>query len=216
MPNEASMPASLTPDQAIDALDKLRSSEEHFDGMKGQCRALASTWLLATFGALGFTLTSTLSTTIPREVIALALGIAGSTGIFLLWILDLLVYHRLLDASFSEALKLEAKFPQLPQVRRCMVESQPLGQTPFYEAWFYIGCIAAPVIISGVLFVRWCLNTDPTSAYIYGAILLAGLGLAVRTVRKMSPNPALRQSPKHLCPPPSAVHEGGATQGESQ
>jgi hypothetical protein len=193
---ESTTSASLTIDQAIDALDKLRSSEEHFDEMKGQCRALASTWLLATFGALGFTLSNTLSNTIPHEVIALALGIAGAIGIFLLWILDLLVYHRLLDASFTEALKLEARFPQLPQVRRCMVDSQPNGQTPFYEEWFYIGGITAPVLISGVLFVRWCLYTNPASAYIYGTILLLGLGLAVRTVRKMSPNPALEKSLK--------------------
>jgi hypothetical protein len=165
--------------------------------MKGQCRALASTWLLATFGALGFILSSTLSTAVPREVIALALGIAGAIGIFLLWILDLLVYHRLLDASFTEALKLEARFPQLPQVRRCMVNSQPNGQTPFYEKWFYIGGIAAPVLISGVLFVHWCIiNANPVSAYICGAILLLGVGLAVRTVRKMSPNPAVEKSLK--------------------
>ena len=96
----------------------LRSSEQHFNEMKAKCRTLASTWLLAAFGAMGFLLSKELSINLPTEVVILGVGLAASTGLLLLWVLDLLVYHRLLDASFLEALEIEKKYPILPQVRR--------------------------------------------------------------------------------------------------
>jgi len=193
MTTGTSSKAELSLEQALTELEKLTGSEEHFDGLKSTCRSLASTWLLATFGALGFLLTEDLRGSIPTEVIALALGVAGATGIFLLWILDLLVYHRLLDASFVEGLKLETAFPQAPQVRHRMVASQPGGQTPFYEVWFYIGGISAPVVFSGVLFVQWCWGHGPGAAAIAIAVLVAGLAGVIRFMRKMSPNPVVPQ-----------------------
>src|SRR5688500_15835311 len=78
----------------------LRNSEEHFNGIKVKCRTLASTWLLAAFAAMWFLASEKIWISIPVEVIILGLGLAAASGMLLLWVLDLLVYHRLLDAYF--------------------------------------------------------------------------------------------------------------------
>ena len=184
----------LSLEQALGELDRLTASEKHFDGMKSTCRALASTWLLATFGALGFVLTEDLHGVLSLKVIALGLGMCGATGIFLLWMLDLLVYHRLLDASFMEGLRLEAGFPQAPQVRHRMVASQPGGQTTFYEVWFYIGGVAAPIVISGALFVHASFADGAIAGVCALVGLAALLAFTVFHMRKMSPNPAVLTS----------------------
>jgi len=187
-PTASTLPG-LTLEQAATQLETLKSSEEHFDGIKAQCRQLASAWLMATFGAMGFALTETFSTRIAAEVVVLALSLAGATGIGLLWVLDLLVYHRLLDASFIEASRLEAQYPQLPQVRRHMRASQPGGQTLFYERWFYMGGITAPVLLGGALFVYWAWGRSPALAWASGVMLATGLVAANRLVWLRSPNP---------------------------
>lgn len=190
--------SGLSLEQALGALDRLTSSEKHFDGMKSTCRSLASTWLLATFGALGFLLTEDFHGAFPLEVVALALGMCGAIGIFLLWVLDLLVYHRLLDASFMEGLELEAAFPQAPQVRHRMISSQPGGQTPFYEAWFYIGGVVAPVALSGALFIHSAFAKGAMAGVCAAAGLVILLAITVAYMRRMSPNPAVPKA-LHAC-----------------
>ena len=171
----------------------LRDAEVHFNTIKAQVRALASGWLLAAFGAMGFLLTEKLAIALPIEVAVLAVALAASTGLMLLWMLDLLVYHRLLDASFVEALTLEERYPQLPQVRHHMIASQPGGQATNYQAWFYIGAIAAPLLFAGALFLHWCLQfgvqfTAGAAAALALVIVCAGLFVKTR-----SPNPAVRR-----------------------
>lgn len=170
---------------------ELRKAEEHFNGIKAQCRTLASTWLLAAFGAMGFLLTQTLSVKIPTEVIVLAVAFAASAGMLLLWMLDLLVYHRLLDASFTEARKLEEQYPDLPQVRGNMIASQSGGQTPNLLAWYYIGIISAPVLFAGALFSCWCLKFGSLFAILAAAVLALYVILTALLVRNKSANPAL-------------------------
>lgn len=183
--------AGLDIAQAIAALEKLTASEEHFDTMKSTCKSLASTWLLATFAGMGFALTQNFGFAVSTEVITFGIGLAGATGVFLLWVLDLLVYHRLLDASFIEALKLEARFPQLPQVRHGMVAALPGGQAPHHEQWFYIGCVVAPVAFSGALFIRWCSAASPQAAIGVAALMICSVACVVGLIRRLSPNPAL-------------------------
>jgi hypothetical protein len=194
MPIDTASQNALELDQVFQALESLKGSEERFNEMKAQCRALASTWLLATFGAMGFLLTQTLHAGLATEVVVLAIGLACAVGLILLWVLDLPVYHRLLDASFTEALKLEARYPLVPQVRHRMIASQPGGQSLFYEEWFYLGGVAAPVVFSGTLFVRWCVGLSLVGGVVAAVTLLAGLGGAMVCMRRMSPNPAVAEA----------------------
>jgi hypothetical protein len=193
--------ADFEVERAWKMIIELRASEEHFNTIKAQIRTLASGWLLAAFGAMGFLLTEKLSVELPTEVAILAVAFAASLGLMLLWVLDLLVYHRLLDASFVEALKLEEKYPQLPQVRRNMIASLQGGQSTNFQAWFYIGAITAPLLFSGILFLHWCLQFG-IWAVIGAAVALATIIFAVGLfVKAKSPNPAVkRYSPIASCP----------------
>ena len=156
----------------------LKAAEEHFNEIKVKCRILASTWLLASFGAMGFLVSrGSSSINLPVEVLILGIGLAAAFGLLLVWVLDLLVYHRLLDAYFSEALKLENSYPCLPQVRHNMIASQPGGQTIHYQAWFYVGTISAPLVFSGALFSYWCLHFGRWAGSL-AAVVIACLVLA--------------------------------------
>jgi hypothetical protein len=116
---------------------EIGKAERHFNSLQRTYRALASTWLLAAFGAAGFVLEKLGNSSIPRPSLLAAIGLAAGTGIILLWTLDLLVYHRLLDCNFAEGLRLEEQYPWLPQVRqRMMAVHKNEGVLP-RVVWFY-------------------------------------------------------------------------------
>src|SRR5215831_10526015 len=94
--------------------------ERHFNNVQSTYRALASTWLLAALGGIGFVISKELTLRIPSELIIGAIGIAAGIGVYLLWVLDLLVYQRLLDAAYIEGRNLETNHQWLPQVRNNM------------------------------------------------------------------------------------------------
>ena len=71
-----------------------------------------------------------------------------------------------------------------------MTTSQPGGQTPFYERWFYIGAISAPVLMAGTLFVRWLAMSSGIHAALLAALLLLGvLGTTALLMRKLAAYP---------------------------
>jgi hypothetical protein len=75
---------------------ELGNYERHFNEMQSRYRALASTWLLATFVGGGFILSQkTFEVPLSRDLAVATLALFGAFGIGLLWNLDLMVYHRL-------------------------------------------------------------------------------------------------------------------------
>ena len=107
----------------IEIYKELGTYERHFNQMQNVCRSLASTWLLATFAGIGyiFERTSTPYGGIGVRHAASLIALAGGTGIFLLWIIDVMVYHKLLLAVLNEAQALEAK-TALPKLRLAMAK----------------------------------------------------------------------------------------------
>ncbi len=156
---------------AWDVLKELGASERHFNSLETEYRKLASIWLLAAFAGMGFILKKNPQLAVPREIALVAIGLAASIGIFLLWIVDLLVYHQLLDACFMQAKEIERKYKlELPQVRLSMENTQGGGKVVTTRLrWYYILLTAAPVVFSAPLFVLWCLKEyGPTAAAIAG------------------------------------------------
>jgi hypothetical protein len=165
--------AHVAPELLWDMLKELGTSERHFNTLEAEYRKLASIWLLAGFAGMGFLLKEDLNVGVVPEVAVLGIGLATSIGIFLLWIVDLLVYHRLLDACFIEARKIEALHPELPQVRANMVQSQFGGSVTTRLRWFYILLAAAPVVFSAPLFVLWCEDEQGAFAVAMAVAVLA-------------------------------------------
>lgn len=117
--------------------NSLTEQEKHFNTLCTEYRKFASGWLLATFSGAGFVLTNANSLPYPQELLIALLGYAGSVGMVTLWNIDIGLYHRLLDAAFTEGLKLEESYPQLPQTRHNMVKLQGGRGIQPRVSWFY-------------------------------------------------------------------------------
>jgi hypothetical protein len=98
--------------------------EHHFNDTEFEIRKLASAWLLASFAAIAFLIRGELqeqsSLAGPLQLIVIVAALA-QTGLFLLWILDQVVYHGLLDAAFTLALHIERRYGELPPLRSMMM-----------------------------------------------------------------------------------------------
>jgi hypothetical protein len=147
----------LQPAFVWDILKELGAYERHFNVVQAQYRALASGWLLAALGGMGFVMKEHANMPIPPELAVFGIAVAASGGIWLIWLLDLLVYHRLLYACFTEAKALEEQCASIsiPQIRQKMRASQPRGTVIGRVAWFYIVLITGlPAITTLPLVIR--------------------------------------------------------------
>lgn len=125
-------------DQLMQLYNYISEEERHFNTLELEYRKLASQWLLVSLGAIGFVITK--QEIVPINIWVLVIGIcfAASIGIMVLWLLDLKVYHELLNSVFFEGLELEKKHPHyFPQIRKNMVESQHEGNTTKRVILFY-------------------------------------------------------------------------------
>lgn len=127
----------MDPKEQFAAYAGLRTYESDFDRAQGTLRVVASTWILAIVGALGFLLLqsqtslvvpnpagqATLRPALAPEVASLlrqAVMLLGSFGVLGLWYLDQRVYQRLLHAAFAYGCHMEAALRTLPAVRMFM------------------------------------------------------------------------------------------------
>ena len=181
---------------AWEVLKELGASERHFNNLETEYRKLASLWLLAGFTGMGFILKENPDMAVPREWVVMGIGLAASIGIFLLWIVDLLVYHQLLDACFEQAKKIEIEYPQFPKLRSGMENTQGKGKVVTNRLrWFYILLTAAPVIFSAPLFIVWCQrNQGRVTAWIAVALLALYLVSVIASIWKISPGSKSRNS----------------------
>ena len=150
---------------------------EHFNGIESTYRTLASTWLLAAFAGIGFVLKDIDSEHRPFFIAAIA-G-AAAVGIFLLWLLDLMVYHRLLGAAFAEQLALESRHAWLPQVAHGMMGAHGGAGVVPKIVWFYIASYALLVGIASVALVCGAVPTWSLSAQLLSMVGFVILGAAV-------------------------------------
>lgn len=138
--------------------------ERHFNQLQSVYRGVASTWLLATFAAVGYMLFDK-DGKLSHPGIAAMVCYAGAFGIILIWTLDLHVYHRLLVAVFREGLALEQEFPWLPRFRTNManVGKKPGSTGPERVrrrlAWYYVGTEVVPVGAGTVFWGMFLENT---------------------------------------------------------
>lgn len=100
----------------IECYWKLSEMEERFNSSSAGVRTLASGWLLAALAALGWLLdpSKPSSWMIPLGLLLVVVCVLGVAGIATLWILDQLVFHRLLNSVFLVGLKMESSDPVIP------------------------------------------------------------------------------------------------------
>ena len=156
---------------------EIGAAERHFNELQHHYRALCSTWMLAAFGAIGYVVTSQeLPADYPREIIGACLSVAAAGGATLLWLLDLRVYHQLLDACFGEGLRLEREHAWLPQLRTRMIKTQKAYGVLGRVVWFYVITVVALLLPGGALLASYFAKASPTHALI-AATLSAAIAL---------------------------------------
>jgi len=152
--------------------------ERHFNGLQSTYRYMASAWLLATFGAMGFALTQKIAVAIDYELLLAGMALAGCAGIVLLWILDMLVYQRLLDACFVEGLILEKQHSWLPSLRSNMIASQR-GRRPVFllrVVGFYLAPVVLLLVVATGAMALWLAHRDRPELAV--ALALGGVAVA--------------------------------------
>lgn len=119
----------------------IREYEHHFNNIELEIRKLASVWLLAALGAIAYLVKGADTSTLlmkPGQLAALVC-LMGNLGLLVLWILDQMVYHRLLNAVFLLGLRMEYKFKYLPPVRTLMMlYSLKRGMAGYLRLYFFI------------------------------------------------------------------------------
>lgn len=143
---------SIDKTQVLQLLAHIGDLEKHFNGLETQYRLLASTWLLACFGAIGFLLQSDKIFFVDPWILTGFVGIIGSIGIYLLWTMDIKVYHKLLHCAFIEGIKLEQKYEWLPKIRTQMIKSQETGEVTTSTGLYYICSICILLSMSILAF----------------------------------------------------------------
>lgn len=178
-----SSPPPVT-DQTIQLYNEIGAYERHFNEIQSEYRKIASQWLLAAFGAIGFLLYGKdigSQAGLPPQLIAAGVALAAAVGLLLLWHLDVHVYHRLLNACFKSGLCLEARQAGLPMIRHVMGEDEntvSAGINLFYS-------VALAVMVLLGLGIAWgygwtnkgelCLPIQITIGALSAGLVLASL-----------------------------------------
>jgi hypothetical protein len=161
--------SELTPDSPEmiwQMYEGLTGQCQHFNGLESTYRALASTWLLAAFGGVGYVLSNNVGG--HAALLSAAIGAAAALGIVLLWMLDLQVYHSLLVGAFSEQLRLEREHRWLPQSAHQMQKAhQGQGVVP-KVVWFYVASYLLMIAIAA-----FALGTAAETLSIVARVLVA-------------------------------------------
>lgn len=134
---------------------KLSEMEERFNSSSGGIRGLASAWLLAALGAIGWIFSTYDPDTwpLPMGFLTIVVATLGCIGITTLWVMDQLVFYRLLNSVFLVGLKIEKDDNEIPPIRSIMMKAQEGLGTHRWERFFYMTPVSIFILFSAVITV---------------------------------------------------------------
>jgi hypothetical protein len=135
-------------EDVIQLLGQIGDQEKHFNYLETQYRLMASGWLLASFGGIGFLLEDNIHLPVHPGILIGLIGAVGCAGITLLWLLDIKIYHKLLNCVFLQGIYLENTYPFLPKIRTDMLMSQETGDVIASTSLFYQGSASLLIFTS--------------------------------------------------------------------
>jgi hypothetical protein len=139
-------------------------------------RTLASTWMLATMGAIGYVLsTASFEVGINKYLVCWLLALAGAVSIVVIWLLDMRVYQRLLARFYAEGRAMELGEPWLPQVRN-QTRLYFKGWLPLIVSIYYVLLFAFLWAVA-CFFLGWSQEIAKGCDRLVMAIVMALLGM---------------------------------------
>ncbi|MGA9365512.1 MAG: hypothetical protein WBW16_14205 [Bacteroidota bacterium] len=166
--NESSSKGSVTgtPEGTEAKYNQIKEYEHHFNNLETEIRKFASAWLLVALGAIAFLVRGgAASPLVAPKVLVPVVCLMGNIGLVVLWILDQLVYHRLLNAVFLLGLRMEYLHPTLPPIRTLMVlYSRKRGMARYIRLYYLVPMIVL-ALVSCITLLLWpSLETQGTLA----------------------------------------------------
>lgn len=151
---------------------KLSEMEERFNSSSAGIRTLASAWLLGAFGSIGwmFSVYDPDKWFLPLGFLIVIVLTFASIGFTTLWVMDQLVFHRLLNSVFLVGLKMEKDNPELPPIRSMMMKTLEGSGTFKWELFFYLG----PIMLFMVITIFTLLHAYGANAALSGVLFNSG------------------------------------------
>jgi hypothetical protein len=127
---------------------KLLEGGRHHGAIQTGYRIMASTWLLATFAAIGFLLSGDVLLPFSHLLGVTIACLLGIVGLYLIWYEDTFVQEMLLDIHVVEALLLEERHNWLPQVHHNFLHLYKHSNARIVKVLFFMGCKSILVFIA--------------------------------------------------------------------
>lgn len=130
---------------------KISEMEQRFNATQSGVRTVASTWMLAAFGAIAVLIRSEDGVTwfFHSHMLIVVVSTMASLGLFALWIVDQVVFQRLLNSAFLVGLKMEHDNPTIPPVRSVMTyAAEGVGMSRWLRLFYFMPMIAFLVLSS--------------------------------------------------------------------
>ncbi len=143
-------------EKKLEMLKLITSAEHHFNNLCFNIRALASTWLLAIIAGCGWILkdlpNDNTQFLVNKIDLITALSGCGALGIFVLWVLDLKVYQKLLNVWFDNRKQYEDG-KDFPNIREGMKSLFSTGKATEYIKFYYMAICSAPLIFNAYIII---------------------------------------------------------------
>lgn len=147
-----------------DKYKRIQVYEHHFNNLETEIRKLASGWLLAALGAIAYLIkgiylgdNDASKVMINAKLLISIVSLMGTFGLLILWILDQMVYHRLLNAVFLLGMRMEFKHRALPPIRTLMMLfSQKRGMARYMRLYYLLPMLILSLI--SIIFSHWYLS----------------------------------------------------------
>lgn len=135
---------------AYGAYTQIAESLQHYNRVQAIYRSFVSTWLIATFIGIGYSLSS-FEINLPfHPLLTIAFICTASTmGISLVWYMDLIVCEQQIAASVFEGIELEKMHPWLPRFYNNIKDMRGLISYVNLKNIFYIGCFTILITTAG-------------------------------------------------------------------
>lgn len=129
---------------------QIQTYEHHFNNLETEIRKLGSVWLLVALGAIAYLVKGSYlgdlnvpMTMMNPKILISIVSLMGNFGLLVLWMLDQMVYHRLLNAVFLLGLRMEYLHRDLPPIRTLMMLfSRKRGMARYLRWYYYVPMLA--------------------------------------------------------------------------
>ncbi|HSW85913.1 MAG TPA: hypothetical protein VLG49_00275 [Rhabdochlamydiaceae bacterium] len=187
------------------AYSQIATFLQHYNGIQVTYKTFASSWLLATFIGIGYAL-SVNEVNLPFHplIIIAFVALASSTGIFLIWYLDLIICEQSIAAVLYEGIEMEKKYPWLPRYYNNVNDNCKLLSYINLKSFFYIGCIGILFITMGASLAYYVVSENKSNLFmlipVFTILLIALAGfILISSSKKADPYERLEKlKRKHL------------------